>query len=284
MWDGRPRTMSGPPPRAGVAAYGAAVAVTVTAVLSQYALPPLVPALRPVYGDLPADLMIVYGLPILAFVALVGTEPLRQFAGGPGKAAVEGLRWYGLLSLLSLLVTVVLVIAFLIVDPPALSRLNAPNPVLRAAVGDPWLWVGLSFLVGLLEETLFRGWIFGYWLARGDPRWLGHAVWTSALFVGVHVYYITTYGPGAGLILPMLFFLGLAFAIAMRYSGGNVLMIALLHGAFDASGFLSIVSVPAGLAFRYGLFALGLVVAGVVYLHRDRRSSPTDPPSRAPDP
>ena len=157
----------------------------------------------------------------LSFLLLVGTNPLARFAGSMGKAVVEGLRWYGILSLVSLFLTVFVAIAYLILDPSALSRLNAPNPDIQAAMGDPWFWVAFSFVIGLVEETIFRGWIFGFWLARKSPRWLAHATWTSALFVGVHLYYVTTYGAAAGVVFPTLSLLGFAFAVAMRFSGGT---------------------------------------------------------------
>ncbi|HEV2166287.1 MAG TPA: CPBP family intramembrane glutamic endopeptidase [Thermoplasmata archaeon] len=246
------------------------MALTAFAILSQYFLPRLVPSLRPIYGNLSGDLLIVYGLPILGFALLVGTNPLARFARSMGKATVEGLRWYGILSLASLVLTVFVAIAYLALDPSALSRLNAPNPDLKAAAGDPWLWVGLSFAIGLVEETIFRGWIFGFWLARRSPRWLPHAIWTSALFVGVHFYYVTTYGAAAGVVFPTLFLLGLAFAVAMRFSGGNLVVIGLLHGAYDAAAFLTIVSFGAGAAFRFGLIGVGVLVAGVVYVRRAR--------------
>ncbi|MCI4357617.1 MAG: CPBP family intramembrane metalloprotease [Thermoplasmata archaeon] len=270
MFSGEPESEPRPVPKGGVFAYGAAVVITVAAVLSQYVVPRAVPSLAPIYSNLVGDFLIVYGIPILAFLTLVGTQPVQGFVASMGKATVEGLRWYGLLSLTALFVTVLLALAYLIVDPSALTRLNAPNPDLKAAMGDPWFWVGFSFVIGITEETIFRGWIFGFWTARRSPRWLGHALWTSALFVGVHLYYARTYGAAAGLVYPMLFFIGFAFALALRFSGGNILVIGLLHGAYDSASFLSLISMPAGLAFRYGLLGVGLMVAGLVYVNRNR--------------
>ncbi len=259
-------------PRGGLRSYGAAVTITVASILSQYWLPERIPALRLLYGNLAGDLFVVYGIPIITFAVLVGFGPLARFAAAPGKATVEGLRWYGIASLLALLLTVALAVVYLALDPSAIHQLTAPNPDLKAAMGDPWLWVALSFPIGLLEETIFRGWVFGYWLARRTPRWILHAGWTSLLFAGVHLYYATAYGAAAGLIFPMLFMLGFGFAVAMRYSGGNVLVVGLLHGAYDSAAFLTLVSTTAGIAFRYGLIAIGLLVAGTVYLARNRAS------------
>jgi membrane protease YdiL (CAAX protease family) len=265
---------NGPAPaRGGLAAYGAALVITVAAVLSQYWLPGAWPALRPLYTSLPGDLAIVYGIPIVAFAALVGTAPLARATASLGRAAVEGLRWYGLLSLLALLVTVLLAIAYLALDPSALTELTRPNPDIQAAGADPWFWIGFSFVIGAIEETIFRGWVFGFWVGRDPARWWGPALGSSVLFTGIHVYYATTYGVAAGLLYPSLFLLALAFAIAYRASGGNLVVIALLHGAFDSAAFLFLVNPDAGNALHYGVILLGLLVAAIV--HRRRGSSAT---------
>ncbi len=256
---------AGSRPLGSTGAYAVAVLVTVAAILSQYFVPQLVPPLRVLYGSF-TGLGIVYGLPILAFALLVGRRPLSGWASRLGTAAVEGLRWYGLLSLLALAVTVVLAIVYAALDPSALRLLSRPNPVLENARSNPWFWVGFSFVIGAVEETIFRGWIFGYWLARGSPSWKVHALWTSALFALVHLYYGTTYGPAAPFIYPTLFLLGLAFALTVRASGGNLVIVALLHGANDASAFLEIISPNAGLAVHYGVIGLGVAIALALYL------------------
>ncbi len=273
MFDGRPVTDGPPPPRVGLGPYLAAVAVTVAAILSQYVVPQHVPATRPVYGSLVGDLLVVYGVPILAFAVLVGAAPLARAVGSMGKASVEGLRWYGVMGLAALLLTLALAVLYLIVDPSAIGRLSAPNPDIEAAKGDPWFWVGFSFVIGIVEETIFRGWIYGYWIARGSPRWLAHAIWTSALFAVVHLYYATTYGPAVGLFVPTLFLAGLGFAFAYRWSGGNLLVIGLLHGLFDSSAFLYLISPTAGDLLRYLPIVAGLAVAASL-----RRPSAPSPP------
>ncbi|MCI4365856.1 MAG: hypothetical protein L3K10_07365, partial [Thermoplasmata archaeon] len=100
--------------------YAVGVIVTVVAVSSQYFVPEAVPALRPLYGSLFGDLAVVYGLPVLAFALLVGAGPLRNWADRMPLATVEGLRWYGLLSLLALVVTLALAILYEAIDPAAL--------------------------------------------------------------------------------------------------------------------------------------------------------------------
>ena len=261
-----------PPPPSGpsVARYALAVVLTVVAVASQYFLPELLPELRPVYGSLLGDLLVVYGIPVLSFLGLVGTGPLRHWGDRMGQATVQGLAWFGSLMVLSLVVVIVLTAIYLAVDPAALSLLSRKNPALTQAMGDPWFFVALSFAIGAIEETIFRGWIFGFWTAR-PGSWLVPATWTSLLFAGVHLYYGTTYGIVAPLIFPTLFFTGFAFAATFRASGGNLVVVALLHGVFDASAFLTLINEGAGISLRYLVIFVGAVVALVLWF---RRSEP----------
>jgi len=233
--------------------------------LSQYFLPQALPALRPIYGTLVGDLAVVYGIPVLSFVLLVGLDPLRHWADRMGLAVVEGLRWYGLLSLLALVVVLGLAIVYMAFDPAALQLLNRPNPALQQAVGDPWLYVALSFVVGAFEETIFRGWIFGFWRGRAGS-WVVPALWTSGLFAGVHLYYATTYGVAAPLIFPSLFLLGFAFAATYQASGGNLVVVALLHGANDATAYLTLINLDLGDGLHYLVILVGAALGLVLYL------------------
>lgn len=247
--------------------YSAGVAITVMAILSQYFVPERWATAQSVYGNLPGDLFVVYGIPVIAFAGLLGADPLRNWADRMGLAAVEGLSWYGLLSLLALGVLVVTVVVYEALDPSALQLLQRLNPALAQAAGDPWFWIGLSFVVGAFEETIFRGWIFGFWRTR-TAGWILPAIGTSALFASVHLYYGVTYGAAAPVIFPSLFLLGFAFAATYRASGGNLVVIALLHGAYDAIGFYSLINLDLSAALRYGLIFAGLVVALVAYLRK----------------
>ncbi|MCI4364929.1 MAG: CPBP family intramembrane metalloprotease, partial [Thermoplasmata archaeon] len=157
------------------------------------------------------------------------------------------------------------------IDPAALHLLNRPNPALQQAAGNPWFFVALSFVIGAFEETIFRGWIFGFW-RNHSGSWLIPAVGSSALFAGIHLYYATTYGAAAPLIFPTLFLLGFAFAAAYRASGGNLVVVALLHGTNDATAFLGIVNPTLGLGLHYLVILVGAVVALALYLRR------SDPP------
>lgn len=264
--------------------YGLAVAITVLAIVSQYFVPELVPATDVVYGNLASAIFIVYGIPIVAFVLLVGVGPLTGWRRQMAAATWQGFRWYGAMVTLALVVTIVLVAAYLAYDPAALAFLNRPNPALELGQANPWFFVGFSFVVGALEETIFRGWVFGFWLQR-TRRWFVPALWTSALFAAMHVYYGATYGPAAPLIFPTLFLTGFAFAATFQASKGNLVVIAALHGATDAAAYLTLISTPAGLAVRYGLMLVGLVIAVLDAYYRSERgrlrfteSQVNDPP------
>ena len=258
----------GSPAAASLGRYFLGVLVTVFAILSQYFVPELAPASRVLYGNLPGDFFVVYGIPIIAFALLVGGAPLRDWGRRNGLATWQGLRFYGLLSLLGLLIVLFLTILYEIIDPSALQLLQRPNPALQQAAGNPWFFVGFSFVIGAFEETIFRGFIFGYWRDRSGP-WIVPAAWTSVVFAAVHLYYGTTYGIAAPLIFPLLFMMGFAFAATYRFSGGNLVVPAVLHGAHDACSFLTLVSFELGLVLGYLLILLGVLIGFIHYLIDD---------------
>ncbi len=276
---GAPRSDPPPAPGGPWAPFALAVVVLVLAVTSQYFVPAAWPASRRVYGSFVGDLLIVYGIPIVAFALLVGVGPLRHWRANLGEATAQGLGWYGAMGLLALLVFIVSAAVYLAVDPGALKLLERTNPALEAARGDPWFFVGFAFVVGAIEETIFRGWVFGYWASR-VRGWVTPAILSSALFAALHLYYGTTYGLAAPLIFPMLFLLGFAFAASYRSSGGNLVVPAALHGSYDAASYLTLISVSAGLAVRYGSILLGALVGLLYYLNRlpPSEDAPSLPP------
>jgi membrane protease YdiL (CAAX protease family) len=264
----------GPASSVSLLRYGTGVAITVVAILSQYFVPELWAPARLVYGNLPGDIFVVYGIPVISFAVLVGAGPLRNWADRMGLATIEGLRWYGALSLLGILVVILLAVVYELLDPSALQLLSRPNPALTQAAGDPWFWVGFSFVVGAFEETIFRGWIFGFWRSRPTP-WYIPAIWTSVLFAGVHLYYGITYAAAAPLIFPGLFLIGFAFAATYHASGGNLVVIAILHGAHDAAAFYMLIDPTVGRLLYYGVILVGAVVALAYYLRSsDLRLTP----------
>jgi membrane protease YdiL (CAAX protease family) len=270
----------GPAPPSDLGRYAAGVAITVFVIASQYFLPQTFPALILLYGNLAGDLFIVYGIPILSFAILIGSRPLRGWSSHPGPATWQGLRWFGLTSLLALFVVIILEAIYAVFDPGALQLLSRPNPALQQAASNPWFFIGLSFAVGAFEETIFRGWIFGYWLQRTATPWLVPAVWTSVLFAGVHLYYGTTYGAAYPILFVPLFFLGFSFAATVKYSGGNLVVVALLHGGYDAISFAYLLNPTVSVTLHVLLIVVGLVVALVLYLaSRAHRPATPEPPT-----
>jgi membrane protease YdiL (CAAX protease family) len=265
-----------PGPAAPLGRYVAATVITVAAILSQYVVPEAVPGAAAIYGTLIGSFAIAYGIPLTAFALLVGVGPLRHAVRGSGRGLLEGLRWYGLLTLLALFLSLIALVVIIALQPSAANALSRPTPIVRAAQADPWLWVALSFVVGVVEETIFRGWIFGYWLTRSPGNWRIHAAWTSVLFASVHVYYALTYGivfvvPAIVLVLD-----GLAFALAFRDSGGNLVGVSFVHGWNDATAFVALALPTLGLGLHYAVVLVGAILALVVYV-RGRMRSPTEP-------
>ena len=251
--------------------------MVVLTIASQYVVPGFWPASRLVYGSFLGVVGLVYGVPVVVLAVLLGSGPLRHWRTNLRGAAVEGLGWYGAMSLLAALVIVTLETVYAVVDPGALRLLERPNPALQAAAGDPWLYVGLSFVIGAFEETIFRGWIFGYWSGR-SRSWFLPAILSSALFAGVHVYYGVTYGVASPVPYSAVFLDGFAFAATYRGSGGNLVVPAALHGATDATAFLTLISVNLGFGLHWLLVLLGAVLGLVFYA---RLSSSTAAPRPA---
>ena len=263
--------------RRSLARYAAGVVAVVLAISSQYFVPQTWPASRVVYTSLLGDVTVVYVVPVVAFAALVGAAPLRRWRANLGAAGVVGLSWYGALMLLAVVLTIGLAVAYAFFDPGALKLLGRPNPALQAAASDPWFYVGFSFVVGAFEETIFRGWVFGYWVGR-QGTWVMPAVLSSALFAGLHIYYGTTYGVATPLIVPTLFLGGFALAATYRSTGGNLVVPALLHGANDAAAYLTLISLAVGTAVHWSLILGGALVGLVYFVVRPARAGTPAPP------
>ncbi len=80
------------------------------------------------------------------------------------------------------------------------------------------------------------------------------------------------------MIFPGLFLVGFAFAATYQASGGNLVVVALLHGAYDAAAFYTLINLEYGALFRYVPILVGSVVGAVYFLTR----TPPVPPAGAP--
>jgi hypothetical protein len=162
---------------------------------------------------------------------------------------------------------VLLIIA--VIDPSALNLLNRPNPVLNIPPDYAWIMVVFSMLVvGPVEEYIFRGFIYGGLLDLfKNQHWLSLAFVSSILFAAVHFYYIAVYGIASIVLLTNLVFFGMAMAATYYFSGGNLVIPAIIHGVYDATGFIGVAtSLDIVIILRGAMILLGVIVAIVLFV------------------
>lgn len=238
------------------------LAITYLAAYSQY----LLPDFGLVFG-----LLLVYGLPILVIASFWGRQILRRSLNRMFEAIKYGLASYGGFTALSYITSLLLLLLLLLFDPSAFNILHRPNPILNTPPEHAWTMVWVSLLVvGPAEEFIFRGFIYGGLLNLfNNHHWLSLAFLSSILFASVHLYYAFEYGIVSAIMFTQLIAFGMAMAFSYYLSEGNLLVPAILHGLFDAFGFLtSAVSLELGATLRYDLFFLSLAILGIVVLQR----------------
>jgi len=145
----------------------------------------------------------------------------------------------------------------------------------------------VSFLVvGPAEEFLFRGFMFGGLLRiTKGKNWLALAFLSSLMFAAVHVYYAVTYEAASVVAFILLVSFGFAMCIAYYWSDGNLLVLAIIHGAYDATGFLGVATtMQIGLYARGAMIALGLICAGLFLTKKLRVSYPEQKQPAPPPP
>ena len=247
------------------------VAVIFLSVYSQYFIN---------YGSI-TGYLVVYGIPVLVVSLIFGRQLLLRAAKNNKDAAKFGLGLFGLFTIISIFVSVIALIIILSFDPNAISLLNKPNPVLNVPSNVAWLMIPVSILIaGPAEEYLFRGFIYGGLLSISKGKyWILLAVISSIMFASVHAYYVTTYGIASAVAIIELISLGLAMSITYYWSDGNILVPALIHGIYDATGFLAIATTTQiGLAARFAMIFIGIGFA-VAYLPKkiSKRQTPKPP-------
>jgi len=231
-------------------------------VYSQY----LIGGFGPIFGFL-----VVYGIPVLATGLLWGSAIIRRALGHTYTALKFGLGFFGAFTVLGVLVSVAILFILLVFDPSAVNLLNRPNPVLNISPEFAWIMVGVSILVvGPAEEYLFRGFMYGGLLSLFKNRhWLSLAFVSSLLFAGVHLYYAFTYGIASSVQLTNLITFGMAMAAAYYFSGGNLLIPALIHGTYDATAFVGVATSLYVTAILRGIMIIiGVIVAIVLFAQR----------------
>ncbi len=260
------------------------VIVIFAAVYSQYFLP--------IHGVV--GFLVVYGIPVLVVSLIFGRELLRRAGKNNKIAAKYGLGLFGILSVIGLFLAVVALAIILRFNPQAADLITKPNPVLDVPPNVAWIMVAISILVvGPAEEYLFRGFLFGGLLnITKGKRWLLITAVSSVLFALVHGYYVVTYEITSVIPFITLITFGLAMAVTYYWSGGNLVVPALIHGVYDAIGFLGVAlssTVISGI-LRFVFMAFGLVFA-VIYLPKkihipmlSAKSTPEAPPQPPPPP
>ncbi len=243
--------------RTGVneAAFWVVLCIMFAAFYSQY----LVKGLGPTAGSL-----IVYGIPALAATLVSGRSLLRNAFGHTSTAVKLGMSSFGMFELLGSLVGIVVMYAVSYFYPDADELLDRHNPVLDVPRRFGWLMVVVSIVViGPVEEYLFRGFVYGGLLSLyRRHHWLALAFLSSMFFAVAHLYYASVYGVASLVAFADLMAFGMAMSFTYYFSGGNLLVPALIHGLYDAGGFLAVaVSPSVGAGFRSVMIAAGIAVA-----------------------
>lgn len=252
------------------AVYALGIAVIFLAVYVQYFV-----HLGPILGYI-----VVYGIPIVVAGAFFGREILKRAAKNNLAATKLGLGLFGAFTVLGLFIAIAVLAVILQFYPNASNLLNKPNPVLNVPPNEAIVLIAISFLVvGPAEEFLFRGFMFGGLLNISKGKnWLMLAIVSSLLFALVHAYYAVTYGVASAVPFIELVAFGIAMCITYYWSNGNILIPALIHGAYDATGFLGVATTTTiGLIARGVLIAIGIACA-VIFLPQKLRMTSTPAP------
>jgi membrane protease YdiL (CAAX protease family) len=225
--------------------------------------------------------LVVYGIPVAAVSAIFGRETIKRAKNNMGKAFKLGLGLFGAFTVAGIFLSIAALIVILFLDPTAVSLLNRPNPVLQIPPSTAWIMTGLSILiVGPAEEYMFRGFTYGGLLnVFKGKHWITLAFLSSVLFMALHLYYVITYGVASAVPLIDLTTFGMAMAMTYYLTGGNIVAPALIHGVYDATGFIGVAStITIGLILRATLLTTAVIFAAI-YIRRENLQPQTHPPA-----
>jgi membrane protease YdiL (CAAX protease family) len=245
--------------------YVLGLGVIFVSIYSQYLFETLHPVVR---------VLLVYGVPLVV-TGLIWGRPIMQRALKNTPTALKyGMGFFGAFIVLGTLLASVILLVILVYDPNAINILNTPNPLLQISPEYAWIMVLASILVvGPVEEYLFTGFVYGGLLnifKRGN--WFVLAIISSVLFAVVHFYYAIVYGLASLVLFVMLMTFNLAMTSTYRFSKGNLVVPIVIHGLYDATGFLgAAISVNITLILRGSMILIGLIVAAIVFIQRLRR-------------
>jgi len=232
-------------------------------ILASVYLQYVIPGLNLVSGTL-----LVYGVPILVTSLIWGRTIIVKALNHMYAALRYGLGYFGIFTIIGLAAGILILFLLTLFDPTAINLLHKPNPVLQVPPELAWFMIGFSFLVvGPSEEYLFRGFVFGGLLNVFKGRhWLFLALVSSIFFAGVHLYYAVVYGVASLVQFADLITFGMAMAATYYVSGGNLLVPAMIHGAYDATGYIGVAtSSDIGAQLRELMIFIGLIAAVIVF-------------------
>jgi len=225
-----------------------------------------------------SGLLVVYGIPIVVVSILWGRAIVQKAEKNIWTAFKFGVGFYGAFAALGLLASYAILFVLTNFDPAALNLLHKPNPVLNVSPESAWIMVGVSLLiVGPAEEYLFRGFVFGGLLSLFKNRhWLVLSLVSLVFFAAAHLYYGLVYGVASALAFTDLVTFGMAMCVTYYLSGGNLLVPAVIHGAYDATEFLGVATSPQiGTVLRVLMMLIGIAVALSLFVNRIRKRRST---------
>lgn len=248
-------------------AYLVCLIITFAAVYSQY---------LGIHFGLILGGFIVYGIPVLAVTFIWGTTVIKRFFSNTKSALKFGFASFGVFTVLGILLAIVILFFLILFNPNTVNLLDRPNPVLNVSPEFAWIMIGVSLLVvGPAEEYIFRGFIFGGLLDIFKNRhWLTLAFVSSLLFAAVHLYYALVYEAASLIQFTDLVTFAMAMAVTYYLSGGNLFVPALIHGVYDATGFIGVATtMNVGVLLRSFLILFSIIVAIVVLVQtRSKRN------------
>jgi membrane protease YdiL (CAAX protease family) len=215
----------------------------------------------------------VYGIPIAVVSMLWGRSILQKAFHHSWTALKYGLGFFGLFTIVGAVAGIVIFYVLSTFDPSTINLLNRPNPVLQVSEEFALIMVGVSLVViGPAEEYLFRGFVYGGLLSLfKNHHWFSLAFVSSLLFAGMHLYYATVYGLASLIMFADLITFGMAMAATYYITGGNLVAPALIHGSYDAIGFLGVATSDTVSAFLRVFMLLIALAVGLVFLLRRNR-------------
>jgi len=214
--------------------------------------------------DFIQQVILIYVIPSFIILLIDGRRIILNSYRNLKAALRYGLGYFGIFSAAGFAVAFILIVTIFALDPGSREIVNRPNPLLNISPEFAWYMIFFSFaIVGPFEELLFRGFMFGT-LERimGRLHWIYPALISSSIFTIVHFYYYIIFGNIALIQFSQLMMFSIGMCGAYHMSGGNLIVPALLHGAFDATSFLMI-AVPnffIGLNLKILLILVGIFV------------------------